>query len=147
MNFCNSTTMAWGCGCIDKVPNFQGYEWPINFAHCQGSNAACQAACGAGNNACAAACLKTWGSTCGTASQPAAYYRTEDIAQVPTYTGPAAASGSANSTAPSTSAKPNTTTTTATATNKANSANSGLAFSFGSAISALAVVAAGMMML
>jgi hypothetical protein len=144
MNFCNSTTMGWGCGCINKVPDYLGYQWPINYAHCTGSQAACQKACTAGNNACFAACAKTWGG-CGSPSQPPAYYQVSDIAQIPTYAPPTAASNGTSSNGTSTA--PAGSSSTSKPAGTSSSANSGLSFNLVSTLSALTIVAAGMMML
>ncbi|KAJ2303971.1 hypothetical protein IWW55_002656, partial [Coemansia sp. RSA 2706] len=47
MAFCNSTTMAWGCGCKAKTPDFETWNWPVPAADCSGSNQVCQANCNA----------------------------------------------------------------------------------------------------
>ncbi|CAG8715814.1 9917_t:CDS:2 [Gigaspora margarita] len=124
-NFCNNETMGWGCGCSNKVPDFQGYQWPINYADCVNRGQACKAVCQSDATPadkkipCNQACSAAYSDKCGSPSQPACYYNTSDINTPPTYTAPL--DNSKNST-------------------------SG-AFSISSAISALTIVAAGMMML
>ncbi|CAG8558380.1 7237_t:CDS:2 [Funneliformis caledonium] len=104
MNFCNSTTMGWGCGCIDKVPDYLGYQWPINYAHCIGSGEACKEACGLpkvlpdNKPKCNNACIAEYSQLCGTPKQPPAYYNVADIATVPTYAPPVEGAKGGNST-------------------------------------------------
>ncbi|CAG8509014.1 4616_t:CDS:2 [Scutellospora calospora] len=144
-NFCNNETMAWGCGCSNKVPDFNAYQWPINYADCQGRGQACMKACKS-EAKCIQACSTCYSNVCGTPNQPPAYYQTDDVSQTPSYgpptntsTGSGSGSGSPNASG----------TSSASGTNSAKSGASSLSitFSIGSAISALAVVAAGMMML
>lgn len=151
MNFCNITTMAWGCGCKAKIPDYEGYEWPVNSAHCRKSGEACKTACKI-DNTCIAACNDAWLSKCGTPQQPIAYYKTDDPNTVPSYTTPSTKNSSTN--ASGGSGKNGTSSgtggnSTGNSTGKASSAAAqlGVAYSLGSAISALAIVAAGMMML
>src|SRR5256885_9086492 len=88
--------MGWGCGCIDKVPDLLGYEWPINREHCIGSGEACKAACAdpkvlnENKPKCNQACIETYTQKCGTAAQPPTYYAVSDEATVPTYAPPVA---------------------------------------------------------
>jgi len=137
-NFCNATTMGWGCGCVDKVPDYQAYQWPINYANCVGCGQACQSAC-QGNNSCIASCSSAYNAVCGTPNQPPAYYEVSDPSITPSYGPPnnsTATTGSA--TVSSTSSPDNSTTTT-----KSNDANV-LSYSM---LYLLVIVAGGMMML
>ncbi|CAI2171442.1 2950_t:CDS:10 [Funneliformis geosporum] len=94
MNFCNSTTMGWGCGCLDKVPDYLGYQWPINHAHCIGTGEACKNACEGpkvpveNKPKCNIACVESYSQVCGTPKQPPAYYNVADVNTVPTYAPP-----------------------------------------------------------
>jgi len=149
MNFCNITTMAWGCGCKSKIPDYEGYEWPVNSAHCRGSGEACKAACK--DNTCIEACNNAWAAKCGTPQQPPAYYKTEDPSQIPTYNTPPKANTTSSNGSSSNSSDGkggNSTGGNGTAKGTSGAASQfGAAYSLGSAISALAVVAVGMMML
>ena len=90
-NFCSATTQGWGCGCIDKVPDLVGYQWPINQEHCTGSGAACQTSCQglpANQQAqCVQTCAEVYTQTCGTSEQPPAYYAVPEPGQSPKYVG------------------------------------------------------------
>ncbi|KAJ2804144.1 hypothetical protein H4R20_002621 [Coemansia guatemalensis] len=91
MAFCNSTTMAWGCGCSEKTPDFETWNWPVPAADCAGSNEACQANCNAGSssdrNDCFASCSAT--HKCNTEDAPVSYTTTKDVDSTPQYVGPA----------------------------------------------------------
>ncbi|CAG8778890.1 3594_t:CDS:2, partial [Gigaspora rosea] len=119
----NKAYCSTNCGVADP---------PMNFCNnvtmgwgCGCSNKACKTACQSDavpadkKIPCNQACSAAYSDKCGTPSQPACYYNTSDINTTPTYTAPL--DDSKNST-------------------------SG-AFSISSAISALTIVAAGMMML
>nr|CAG8595878.1 542_t:CDS:2 [Entrophospora candida] len=90
-NFCNETTMGWGCGCLTKIPDLQPYQWSINYAHCINSGEKCKQACQSNNytedkkSNCTIKCINVYTNTCGTPNQPPAYYMVNDIAQIPTY--------------------------------------------------------------
>ncbi|KAI8144518.1 hypothetical protein BJV82DRAFT_607596 [Fennellomyces sp. T-0311] len=45
LNFCNQTTMAWGCNCRNKVPDCPPYQWPVTLAECQGREQKCESGC------------------------------------------------------------------------------------------------------
>ncbi|CAG8781963.1 3948_t:CDS:2, partial [Racocetra persica] len=100
MNFCNNQTMGWGCGCSDKVPDFQAYQWPINYADCIGKGEACKQSCGQTNFTCIQACSAYYSNRCGSPSQPPAYYNTTDENTPPSYAPPPTDSSSANGTSP-----------------------------------------------
>ncbi|CAG8485873.1 13628_t:CDS:2 [Acaulospora morrowiae] len=135
-NFCNVTTMGWGCGCKDKIPDYQAYQWPINYANC-----ACQSAC-KGDQSCIVACTKAYSSVCGTSDQPPAYYQVDDPSITPSY-GPSK-SGSSNA---ATSGSVGSTNPTSTPSSTNSTASDGTNVSPYSIIYPLAIVAAGMMML
>ncbi|GBB94169.1 hypothetical protein RclHR1_02300010 [Rhizophagus clarus] len=158
MNFCNSTTMGWGCGCIDKVPDLLGYEWPINREHCIGSGQACTAACqdpkvpNEQKQSCNEACSSTYTQKCGTPAQPPAYYNVPDIATIPTYAPPNLTNNVNNSTSTNGTTTNGTTTNGTQSTN--NTASEGKKQSsassinhFGNAAAALIIVASGMSLL
>ncbi|CAG8612522.1 2939_t:CDS:2 [Cetraspora pellucida] len=146
MNFCNATTMAWGCGCSDKVPDYKAYQWPINFADCQGKGQACQSACAPANNTCINNCRSYYTNRCGTPNQPPSYYNTNDVNAVPSY-GPPQNNTNNNTLGGSANGPTNSTGTNSTGSVKSDASSLSLSFSIGSAISALAIVAAGMTML
>src|SRR6266498_1072377 len=136
--------MGWGCGCIDQIPDYVGYEWPINFAHCMGSGEACKDACGGtkvpveNKPKCNEACIETYSQTCGTPKQPPAYYNVSDVASVPTYAPPDENAKSSDGKSPSTDGKGGSNNTTTNA--KQSDASSSLSFrSF-----ALVIIASGM---
>ncbi|KAJ2356730.1 hypothetical protein IWW50_002621 [Coemansia erecta] len=90
MAFCNSTTMAWGCGCKSKTPDFETWNWPVPAADCSGSNQACQANCNAGSgdrSKCFSSCSDT--HKCNTEDAPVSYTTTTDPKFAPKYIGPA----------------------------------------------------------
>ncbi|KAF0546694.1 hypothetical protein F8M41_001014 [Gigaspora margarita] len=160
MNFCNNETMGWGCGCSNKVPDFQGYQWPINYADCVNRGQACKAVCQSDATPadkkipCNQACSAAYSDKCGSPSQPACYYNTSDINTPPTYTAPldnsknstsgGSATGSNNSNNNNNNNNPST---GSGASAKSDASSLSIAFSISSAISALTIVAAGMMML
>ncbi|KAJ2769038.1 hypothetical protein IWQ57_003280 [Coemansia nantahalensis] len=90
MAFCNGTTMAWGCGCAEKTPDFEKWNWPVPAADCAGSATACRTNCNtaAGDRA---ACFNNCDAThkCNTEDAPVSYTETTDVAAVPKYVGPA----------------------------------------------------------
>jgi len=113
--------MGWGCGCKEKIPDYLGFQWPINFAHCIGSGEACKDACQStkvpdkDKPKCNGACFEVYSQTCGTPKQPPAYYNVSDIATVPTYAPPdenAKSSNGSTSTSPSTDGKGDNSTNT-----------------------------------
>src|SRR5436305_395621 len=134
--------MGWGCGCIDKVPNLLGYEWPLNREHCIGSGEACKAACGDPSvpnekkPKCNQACVETYTQKCGTPEQPPAYYVVPDVNTVPTYAPPETAKN------PTTDGKGKTGNT-----NGSEQQSSASTLSLGNAATALVIVASGMSLL
>jgi len=137
-NFCNATTMGWGCGCDNKVPDLQGWQWPINQQDCIGRGEACKKACTPADQACFTDCTTTYSAKCGTDQEPPAYYNVDNVNDVPTYGPPSASSNSSsNGTAAGNS-------TTDGGSKSSSSTN--FAYSLGSILSAL-VVAGGMMIL
>ncbi|KAG9301192.1 hypothetical protein G9A89_012575 [Geosiphon pyriformis] len=144
-NFCNVTTLGWGCGCLQHIPNFEAQEWPINYADCSGRGQACQAVCqsdrvsNVDKGACNTACASTYFSKCGTKDQPAsANYVVEDISITPSY-GPISKNGT-NSTVDNNDNKSGNSTTT----KHSAAAPIGIAHSVGSAISILTIVVLGL---
>ncbi|KAJ2718483.1 hypothetical protein GGI07_005737 [Coemansia sp. Benny D115] len=91
MAFCNTNTLAWGCGCLKKTPDFETWNWPVPAADCNGSNKACSANCntvaGDKRNACFAQCSET--HKCNTEDAPVSYTNTDDVDIAPKYVGPA----------------------------------------------------------
>ncbi|KAJ2715792.1 hypothetical protein H4R19_001006 [Coemansia spiralis] len=90
MAFCNSTTMAWGCGCKEKTPDFEKWNWPVPAADCTGSATTCRANCNGASgdrSACFGNCDKT--HKCNTDDAPISYTETSDVAVAPKYIGPA----------------------------------------------------------
>ncbi|KAJ2730786.1 hypothetical protein H4R23_003233, partial [Coemansia sp. Cherry 401B] len=90
MAFCNSTTMAWGCGCKAKTPDFETWNWPVPAADCSGSNQVCQANCNAASgdrNKCFSNCSDT--HKCNTEDAPVSYTTSKDVSTLPQYIGPA----------------------------------------------------------
>ncbi|CAG8519611.1 7559_t:CDS:2 [Paraglomus occultum] len=122
-NFCNVTTMGWGCGCSTKVPDFEGYQWPINQQDCIGRGEACKKACDAADSA----CLND------------SYYNVDNVTDIPTYGPPS--NSSSNSTGSGSSGN----STTGGSSKPSSSTN--LVYSIGSTLSALVVVAVGLMIL
>ncbi|RIA95847.1 hypothetical protein C1645_756504 [Glomus cerebriforme] len=154
MNFCNSTTMGWGCGCIDKVPDLLGYQWPINREHCIGSGEACKAACqdpkvpNEQKANCNNACVETYTQKCGTPDQPPAYYAVSDPSIVPTYAPPV------NTTSSSTNSTSSTSNTNGSSSEPSNNASenkkqssASSLYHLGNAAAALVIVASGMSLL
>jgi len=142
-NFCNVTTMGWGCGCSSKIPDFQGWQWPINQQDCIGRGEACKAACSAADQSCLSDCILTYSSKCGTDQQPPAYYNVDNVDDVPTY-GPPAPSSNSSSNGTATGSSGNSSTTGG---GSKSSSSTNFAYSIGSMLSALVVVAGGLMML
>ncbi|KAJ2247144.1 hypothetical protein GGI13_005162, partial [Coemansia sp. RSA 455] len=88
MAFCNSTTMAWGCGCLNNTPNMEVWNWPVPAADCSGSLNVCKNNCSAKNTSdCFINCTKT--HMCNTEDAPVSYTSTDDVATAPKYVGPA----------------------------------------------------------
>ncbi|KAJ2654884.1 hypothetical protein IW148_006244 [Coemansia sp. RSA 1199] len=90
MAFCNTTTMAWGCGCKSKTPDFETWNWPVPAADCSGSNQACQANCNSGSGD-RSKCFNNCASThkCNTEDAPVSYTTSSDTKIAPQYIGPA----------------------------------------------------------
>ncbi|KAJ1864241.1 hypothetical protein LPJ57_006187 [Coemansia sp. RSA 486] len=90
MAFCNTTTMAWGCGCLKKTPDFETWNWPIPAADCSGSNKVCTSNCNGGSgdrSSCFTSCQDT--HKCNTEDAPVSYTETSDPDTAPKYVGPA----------------------------------------------------------
>ncbi|KAJ2162137.1 hypothetical protein GGF46_000879 [Coemansia sp. RSA 552] len=91
MAFCNSDTMAWGCGCKTKTPDFKTWNWPVPAADCGGSADACRANCNSeteGRDKCFASCSDT--HKCNTDDAPVSYTdMTSKPDDEPAYVGPA----------------------------------------------------------
>ncbi|KAJ2337137.1 hypothetical protein GGI00_000422 [Coemansia sp. RSA 2681] len=89
MAFCNPTTMAWGCGCLNNTPNMEVWNWPVPAADCSGSLNVCKLNCNdkGSNNECYVNCTKT--HMCNTEDAPVSYTSTADVAIAPKYVGPA----------------------------------------------------------
>ncbi|KAG9284961.1 hypothetical protein G9A89_009771 [Geosiphon pyriformis] len=152
-NFCNPDTMGWGCGCLDHVPNFQGYEWPINYADCIGRGQACNVFCqtdkvaNADKLPCNVACMSTYLSKCGGPDQPAANYVVDDLSSIPTYDPPFSKNNKTNSTLNANNDTDNQNTQNGTNSDKKknNAVSLSVEYYMGSIFSALAVVVFGMM--
>ncbi|KAJ1642363.1 hypothetical protein LPJ64_005784 [Coemansia asiatica] len=90
MAFCNTTTMAWGCGCLKKTPDFETWNWPIPAADCKGSNDVCVNNCNGQSgdrSKCFISCQDT--HKCNTEDAPVSYTETDDTSTEPRYVGPA----------------------------------------------------------
>ncbi|ORY99413.1 hypothetical protein BCR43DRAFT_228572 [Syncephalastrum racemosum] len=85
-SFCNSTTMAWNCGCKHKTADFQEYLWPVVEAECSGKAQACQGMCNAGakdRSTCADACTRYY--ECATELAPPSFLQTDSVTDTPSY--------------------------------------------------------------
>ncbi|RHZ77031.1 hypothetical protein Glove_186g51 [Diversispora epigaea] len=146
-NFCNETTMGWGCGCSLKKPDFNFYEWPVNVEDCRKRSLACTAACQNDTTPvdkkadCNTACNKVYAMQCGTANQVYYHYEVDNESDTPSYI---------SNNDPSNPFS-NTTTTSGGNPNNPNGGDEPSGASIQNpiiwAISALAIVAAGMMTL
>ncbi|KAI9473213.1 hypothetical protein BX667DRAFT_499624 [Coemansia mojavensis] len=88
--FCNTTTMAWGCGCRSKTPDFETWNWPVPAADCSGSNQVCQDNCNSQSgdrSKCFANCAAT--HKCNTEDAPVSYTTSSKQDELPQYIGPA----------------------------------------------------------
>ncbi|KAI9253721.1 hypothetical protein EDC94DRAFT_619565 [Helicostylum pulchrum] len=88
-NFCNATTLAWGCGCSRKTPDFTPFLWPVVQAECSGKAQECQMICNTDKihpSTCAATCNSYY--QCGTDRAPPSYLQTESPSDAPSYNGP-----------------------------------------------------------
>ncbi|CAG8458929.1 uncharacterized protein OCT59_010294 [Rhizophagus irregularis] len=151
MNFCNVTTMGWGCGCSDKIPDLSAFQWPINREHCIGSGEACKLACqdpkvpNEKKPDCNLACIDTYTSKCGTAAQPPAYYNVSDPAIVPTYAPPKnSVTDSANNNSTSTNGTNGSQSTNNSASESKKQSSASSINHLGNAAVALVIVASGM---
>ncbi|KAJ2842721.1 hypothetical protein IWW36_005804 [Coemansia brasiliensis] len=90
MAFCNTTTMAWGCGCRTKTPDFETWNWPVPAADCRGSNQVCQENCNSQSGD-RSACFENCAAThkCNTEDAPVSYTTSADVQTPPQYIGPA----------------------------------------------------------
>ncbi|KAG2211512.1 hypothetical protein INT46_008641 [Mucor plumbeus] len=87
-NFCNTTTMAWGCGCSHKVADFTPFLWPVVQAECSGKAQDCQKICNKDTvnpSTCAATCNAYY--QCDTEKAPPSYLQTENPNDTPSYNG------------------------------------------------------------
>ncbi|CAO3659714.1 hypothetical protein G6F70_003839 [Rhizopus microsporus] len=84
-NFCNTTTMAWGCNCSNHIPSSPPYHWPIVVAECQGKESSCLAGCGDGvaKDICRDACSRYY--KCDQAGGPKSGLRVDRPDQPPVY--------------------------------------------------------------
>ncbi|KAI8346872.1 hypothetical protein EDC96DRAFT_601017 [Choanephora cucurbitarum] len=87
-NFCNATSMAWGCGCSKKKVSFTKHSWPVVQAECAGKAQECRSICtkdvkNLGN--CVTACNNHY--QCGTNKAPASFLETNDPSDKPFYNG------------------------------------------------------------
>ncbi|KAI8878896.1 hypothetical protein K501DRAFT_126405, partial [Backusella circina FSU 941] len=88
-NFCNATTMAWGCGCSKKTPDFTPFLWPVVQAECSGKAQECQLICNGNRkdpSTCAATCNAYY--QCGTDKAPPSFLQTNSPSDMPSYDGP-----------------------------------------------------------
>ncbi|KAI8993665.1 hypothetical protein BDB01DRAFT_337799 [Pilobolus umbonatus] len=88
-NFCNITTMGWGCDCASKKSNPLNFLWPIVHAECSGKAQACQMMCYQDKinpSACATLCNSYY--LCGTDNAPPSYLETILPTDLPSYKGP-----------------------------------------------------------
>ncbi|RUS25579.1 hypothetical protein BC938DRAFT_471942 [Jimgerdemannia flammicorona] len=164
-NFCNVTSMAWGCGCsvssqsfthvfpfsIDinpsphpqtKAPDINYYSWPIVQEECTGRSQACQMSCLVPKGVpdvgkCQIACNQYY--QCGSANAPKSYLETNSPTDTPLYFAPVVSNTSNTSTT-------NTTTNTSTTTKTGNAIGKNVAEMLGSVAIAL-LVAAGVVMI
>ncbi|KAK9763539.1 hypothetical protein K7432_009684 [Basidiobolus ranarum] len=87
-NFCNVTTMGWGCGCKTKIPDFKPYTWPIVLEECRGKAQDCQEKCNTSSdetrNQCYTDCSTKF--QCGTDKAPPSYLEVPDVQATPLYT-------------------------------------------------------------
>jgi len=128
-NFCNITSMAWGCGCLNKAPSYPVYLWPIVDTECSDKLQACQSECLTMSSTQMAPCQSACNAyfQCGSANAPPSYLETNQSTDIPLYVAPAAASSAA---------------ATATGANgKVSAAMRNAAEQLGSIVLAIAVVA------
>ncbi|KAI8324147.1 hypothetical protein GQ54DRAFT_296304 [Martensiomyces pterosporus] len=115
MAFCNETTLAWGCGCSTKTPDFALWNWPVPAADCEGSAGVCRNNCNSASgdrNTCFENCSAT--HKCNSEDAPISYTNSTDTSIPPSYTGPAVSykgdklgdlnDGNSNSSSPSATA-------------------------------------------
>ncbi|KAI9596245.1 hypothetical protein BDF19DRAFT_438583 [Syncephalis fuscata] len=98
MNFCNTTTMGWNCGCADKTPDLADYQWPIVRAECSGRFNQCQLKCQKDPVKmieCSTKCSDTY--KCDYGKMPPSNLRVKSPSSVPDYTGVVVSSNSNNS--------------------------------------------------
>lgn len=146
-NFLNVTTMGWGCGCGSKTPDFKFYEWPINTEDCRNRGLACTAACQTDTipfekkSGCNTACNIVYNMQCGTANQVYYRYDVENESDIPSY------SSENDPGNPSASSSSATSSPTETGVGTDSPSGASIQNPIIWAISALAIVAAGMMTL
>ncbi|RUP48689.1 hypothetical protein BC936DRAFT_144169 [Jimgerdemannia flammicorona] len=141
-NFCNVTSMAWGCGCSTKAPDINYYSWPIVQEECTGRSQACQMSCLVPKGVpdvgkCQIACNQYY--QCGSANAPKSYLETNSPTDTPLYFAPVVSNTSNTSTT-------NTTTNTSTTAKTGNAIGKNVAEMLGSVAIAL-MVAAGVVMI
>ncbi|KAI8364673.1 uncharacterized protein BYT42DRAFT_165230 [Radiomyces spectabilis] len=87
-NFCNTTTMAWGCSCQNKVPDCPPYQWPVTVAECNGRDEACQQGCNYGvtKDLCIKGCHRYF--KCNQPGSTPSYLQTSRPDQIPVYNSP-----------------------------------------------------------
>ncbi|CAG8584562.1 9038_t:CDS:2, partial [Dentiscutata erythropus] len=140
-------------GCATKVPDFQGYQWPINYQDCVNRGQTCQTACQSSTvsvdkkGPCNQACSASYSNLCGTANQPAAYYNTSDVDAIPSYGPPTNNNTNSGNNGPSGSPTGSSNSSASDTPAKSDASSLSIAFSISSAISALVIVAVGMTML
>ncbi|KAI8056937.1 hypothetical protein BDF22DRAFT_668598 [Syncephalis plumigaleata] len=95
MNFCNPKTMAWNCGCSDKVPDLPDHRWPIVFKECEFRSQHCETECQKNPPTapqCQVKCRETY--NCNEGKMPPSHLRVDDVSAVPDYEGKASGSES-----------------------------------------------------
>ncbi|PVU98517.1 hypothetical protein BB559_001495 [Furculomyces boomerangus] len=82
-------TLGWGCGCKDREPDVNPWDWPVVARDCQGNMQVCKLNC---NNTkgrsqdCFVDCDKVW--KCNTMDSPVSYTNVTNVNDKPAYSGP-----------------------------------------------------------
>ncbi|RKP12404.1 hypothetical protein BJ684DRAFT_21054 [Piptocephalis cylindrospora] len=134
-NFCNPTTMGWGCGCGNATPKTPKYLWPVTLSECNGkledciNNVCPKTKTGADVITCQTSCRSTYG--CNEGKAPATHLEVNDVNEVPDYNGTKGDANKGNGNGSNTSPADNLAST----------------FSWPAVASGLSAVAAGMLLL
>ncbi|ORX67781.1 hypothetical protein DL89DRAFT_203349, partial [Linderina pennispora] len=79
--------LAWGCGCLERTPNFSLWNWPVPVTDCRGSRDVCRNNCNAASSGDRNECFTKCDAThqCSTENAPISYTNSTGVDTAPIY--------------------------------------------------------------